>query len=195
MVYPFSTVSMNDKILPYREVSTKEIFDNPDAFLDDILDALLLKYEKDPFPIPREIIIAQKQIQLSHRDTHVVLKKLCKDGYADTIPDIPGFGVKYYITFEGAKFLHDGGYVTARENVRRQSQIERMKNNLLILGSWMAGVGTLLLFCMEAVKYWKLIGLIDIWTAFFLLLCCNIGILLVWLLIRQIKSSRNGEHS
>jgi len=171
----------NENVLTYREVSTKEIFDNPDEFLNDILNALLLEYEQDPFPIPREVVIAQRWIKLSQRDTHIVIKKLCKDGYADFISD----GVeKYYITFEGVKFIHNGGYVTAYKKETQKTRNQNLKDWLIILGSWMAGIGTILLFLVEFLKRLGWILSINLLTVCFLLgsgILCGFAIALIML--------------
>ena len=180
----------NENILTYREVSTKEIFDSPNEFLNDILNALLLEYEQDPFPIPREVVIAQRWIKLSQRDTHIVIKKLCKDGYADFIVDEVE---KYYITFEGVKFIHNGGYVTAYKKETQKTRNQNLKDWLIILGSWMAGIGTILLFLVEFLKRLGWVLSINVLTVCFLLGSGTLLGILVAIMLMESNKVRHRE--
>ena len=151
-----------------KDVSTKEIFDNPYKFLDDTLQALLLESEGNPNPIPREQVFALRNINISFRDREIVLRHLIKDGNVDSImksrneisqmnnafqSDIPNVEC-FFITFNGVKLLHDDGYVKASSDAEKRNRKEARNNLYLILGSWMAGVGTLLLFSVEIAKHY-----------------------------------------
>ncbi len=100
-------------------------------------------------------------------DTSIVLsevfKKLAKDGYLD----IRSEG-HYTTNIEGRYFIVSGGYVqkTIDDNVGRRNQIRN--NNLLIIGSWMAGLGALALVLIEIVKKLGWILSINLMTAWFL---------------------------
>jgi len=114
-------------------------------------------------------------------DTSIVLseviKKLAKDGYLDNRG-----GNHYSTNIEGRYFISNGGYVqkTIDDNVERRNQIRN--NNLLIIGSWMAGIGALALVLIEIVKKlnWVLsINALTAWFLFSLGICTGMLILLI----------------
>ena len=178
----------------FRDMSSKELFCRPNEFLNEALSALLLSADNDPYPIPKEQVISLMGITLSNRDTHIVIRKLVKDGYADPIKDNTGSIEKYYITFEGAKFLQDGGYVANEKFRKSQEKLESVKMNLLIVGSWMAGVGTILLFWVEIAKHYRAllqmgfdwILSIQLMTFLFVSLCAFVAGLLLGVVLWQI---------
>ena len=58
----------------------------------------------------------------------------------------------YYITFDGAKFITNGGYTTAFGKEKYQKRIQNLNNYLLIVGAWIAAFGSLGLLFSEYVK-------------------------------------------
>jgi hypothetical protein len=138
----------NDDILPLVNISTDDIFKDPNDFLDNTLRQLLLETDISPDPQPREVIFMRKGQRLNTRDMHIVIQKLLKDGYAGSLPDKEW----YYITFDGAKLIKDGGYTKASEKAKYQKKIQNLKDYLVIVGAWMAGTGSICLLYFEYVK-------------------------------------------
>ena len=138
----------NNALITYKDVSTTDILKNPNDFLDSTLRQLLLQTEIDPNPLPREVIFSGKGERLSHRDAHIVIQKLLKDGYVGALTDKEW----YYITFDGAKFITNGGYTTAFGKEKYQKRIQNLNNYLLIVGAWIAAFGSLGLLFSEYVK-------------------------------------------
>ena len=185
----------NEDSLSTNVLSSKELFSRPDEFLSAALSSLLLDNDNDPRPIPREIVIANMGIKLNQRDTHIVIKKLIKDGYADEIKGENGQSLgTYYITFEGAKFINDGGYITASQNVRKQNRIAERNEKLLIVGSLTAGLGAILLFSEDFLKHCAVKGyrwlvsteILQFWIL--LALGIAIGIVITVLLNQALKA-------
>ena len=63
---------------------------------------------------------------------------------------------KYTVTFEGIYFWDiNGGYAKTYQNDQKQNRKEAMKNSLLIVGTWLAGLGTSFLFLEDVVKHYR----------------------------------------
>jgi|GEM_PF-2772655 len=139
----------NNALITYKDVSTTDILKNPNDFLDGTLRQLLLQTEIDPNPLPREVIFSGKGERLSHRDAHIVIQKLIKDGYVGSLTDKEW----YYITFDGAKFIKEGGYTKAFFDSIRRTKYEKTKDRVLVAGSLLAAVGT---FSLVVVEIWKI---------------------------------------
>ena len=151
-------------------MSTSDILDNPYTFLDDTIKVLLLENERNPLPLPLDdIFVNLMNVEISSRDMHIVINQLKKDGYVDAIvytkqqtqkDGIPLLADTelYFVTFSGAKLLHEGGYTTFYEKEVRQKKIQNLKDWLIIFGSWMAGIGTVFLFLVEIIKFFVLKG-------------------------------------
>ena len=90
-----------------------------------------------------------------------ILAKLVKDGNLRVVPKINVTidnvfynEVPYYLlTFEGGILKDEGGYSNACVERQNQIKYEKIKDNLLIVGSWIAGIGTLIL---ATVEIWKI---------------------------------------
>ncbi len=77
------------------------------------------------------------------------LKKLEKDGFIERNDQ-----GKLGITFEGLVYIDSGGYKGNIEKETIAYQILDRNNRLLVIGSWLAGIGTVLLFSVEL---WKVL--------------------------------------
>ena len=102
-------------------------------------------------PLPIEMVFTDGNMLLSQRDSLIVITKLYKDGYVDKV-NTTGIDY-YYITFEGMVCIINGGYTSILSDRMSQKKIETLNRNLLTAGSWIAGIGTLLLFFVEI---WKI---------------------------------------
>ena len=59
---------------------------------------------------------------------------------------------KYSIAFEGINILNSGGFSGENNRKMRQRVYEFIKDSLLILAGFLAGIGTILLFSVEVYK-------------------------------------------
>ena len=177
----------NNALIQLVDISTDDIFKDPNEFLDDTLRQLLLETDIDPLPIPREVIFMHKGQRLNTRDAHIVIQKLLKDGHIGVLPDKEW----YYITFDGAKLIKDGGYAKASEKAKYQKKIQNLKDYLVIVGAWMAGIGTLLLFGVDFLKHKGWIFSINLMTAGYLILTgILLGLCIPLLILELIKLKR-----
>lgn len=85
--------------------------------------------------------------------SELILNKLVSDGYLMKHP--PGYDHDMYsITFEGKLLSINGGYKKLKINAALSEKRKNQNEKLLIWGSWLAGIGTILLF---AIEFYKLI--------------------------------------
>ena len=131
-------------------------------------------------------------MQISFRDAHTVLEKLIKDKYVENFLDSTGCQ-RYYITFDGAVFIHNGGYTVSAKDHLLKEKAEFAKTNLMILGSWMAGIGTLLLVCVEMLKHLGWAISINLLTVCFLIFSGVVVGVLISLTISEVKAVRQQE--
>ena len=131
-----------------KNISTHDIFADPNQFLDGVL-AHLLRETQTEHPLPKEVIFMNRGQSLSNRDAHIVMQKLVNDGYVAIIQD----KLWYYITFDGAKFIKEGGYISAYRKEKRKKIAKNVKDYLLIFGSFVAGFGSVGLLYFEYVKH------------------------------------------
>lgn len=176
--------------------------------LDDVLK--IIEASTEDSPIDLEIMLKTRFLSLPNRDVKVIMDKLRKENLIDCV--IPNKNTDdngrqdfvkgreyYFITFEGLMLLQEGGYVgrlirEERENIRVAALEESQKENsnrltyltgILAFCSVAVFVVDVIKLCIEKAHF---LGSIQLWTAFCLLLYCNIAVLILLLLIKQLKS-------
>lgn len=80
-----------------------------------------------------------------------ILEKLISDGYLSRDDS-----ANYRVTFNGEFCYYKGGYEKSIKNETTKKIIQDIKDILLIVGSFTAGIGALLLFFWEIYKHYKL---------------------------------------
>ena len=147
-----------DALLKFIYIS--EEFKNRTIFgLDNIL-GILLPADKilDAFVQDKDFISPCPEIKTS-TELIEALNKLAKDGYLNKPYNADGNGTYFHTTLEGRFFAENGGYANAHEteileNGTQRQNLKRQihRDNLLIGGSWIAGLGTLILALVEIYK-------------------------------------------
>ncbi len=96
-------------------------------------------------------LIAAKFIELNSSEfllwKNLIYQKLIKDKYL-----FDEGGTKYSITFDGKIFCKQGGYANAAEMERQKMKSQNRKDWLMILGTWLAGLGAFFLVGWEIYK-------------------------------------------
>ena len=158
----------------------------------EVLDGVLKHIETSTghSPCALHIIIPQLYPTIQRRDVKVIVDKLYKDGNIDFVTpnkdgvlDAKGINTDnwikdypyYYITFEGVMLLQEGGYVNSYAQNRNQKRYERVRDVFLIIGSWMAGIGSLIVLFAELLKHLGWVLSINLMTASFLMI---VGVLI-----------------
>ena len=90
-----------------------------------------------------------------YQEVTVIINHLEKDGHIEKVIDFQDrMGNPYYeITFSGVIFHAKGGYQFTFEKEQNQKRIGILRENLLITGSWIAGIATGCLAVFECLKY------------------------------------------
>jgi len=87
-------------------------------------------------------------------DIQLIFDKLHKDGYLDKYSHFVTGDPIYSINFNGKFFSRkEGGYAAKAKTEKRRKRIQNLKDWLLIAGSYLAGIGTVLLFAVELLKH------------------------------------------
>jgi len=87
-------------------------------------------------------------------DLRLIFDKLHKDGYLDKAYHSITGDEQFSINFKGKFFSRkEGGYAANAEMEKRRKEIQNLKDWLLIVGSYLAGIGTVLLFVIELLKH------------------------------------------
>ena len=96
---------------------------------------------------------------ISETDLDTVLAILHSDGFIENLngsTGVPssshGTRVQFTISPKGIAFINTDSYFLRNKTTKKQNQIKNLKDNLLIYGSWMAGIGTLMLAVVELYK-------------------------------------------
>jgi len=111
--------------------------------------------------------ISQQVKDRSLSDTHLILNKLIRDGYAEKkigheTSENPTERM-YCITFDGELFIAEKGYrqremdrILARESSLTKNRQDRINQTLLTFGSLAAAIGAISLTLWELYKYYHL---------------------------------------
>jgi len=87
-----------------------------------------------------------------------ILDKLVKEGYVKTKAFVPNTAfdeivvTAYSITFDGEFFINNGGYEMQSKILAKQNSQTKRNELLVILGTWLAGIGALSLTLWEIYK-------------------------------------------
>lgn len=120
------------------------------------------------------------------RDVELIVEYLVERGTVkvDTSVTIPYHGDRYFITWRGRVLIENGGYSKRRTVTEAKEKVADFKNNLMIVGTWLAGIGGVLLVIIEVLKRAKWILSIEAATlTIFLFVGVLIGII-IWQVIR-----------
>lgn len=96
----------------------------------------------------------------------------------------------YSITFKGKVFYNNGGYKSKDEREKRQNRIQKVRDSLLISGTWFAGAAGLLLVVNEVLKNFHWAGTITFWTTVFVFGSGVFSGLIIYLLVMHIAEEK-----
>ena len=115
------------------------------------------------------------------------LKRLQEDGYIETVSvyyaNANSTRGEMQITFNGLVWAAQKGY---QGRLKRDTETETRSRNSYFL-TWILALGSLGILIVEILKYWRWVGSIELWTAFFVLLACNLTGLIIWQLVLYLK--------
>jgi len=161
------------------------------------LDSTLLFFSKyfvdlkngDKFPIyntnkiTARKLICQNNIYLNQDASFsynftAIIDKLVIDGYLKEKKyseiDKESNEIVYEITFDGRCWIEGGGYQRKNEIILSNQKFEKTKENALIYGTWLAGIGTSVVSLIEMGKLFLdkhfYPTLFEFWTLLFLVL-------------------------
>ena len=100
----------------------------------------------------------------------LALEKLAEDKYINRYEFTTEYPdqYRYNITFTGKCFWDiDKGYIATLQTRELEMKQAKAGNGLLIVGSWLAGLGTFLLFLLEIVKKFHWLVSVELWTYVF----------------------------
>jgi len=96
---------------------------------------------------------------ISDANLDTVLAILQSDGFIENLSGstgVPssshGTRVQFTISPKGVAFINTDSYVLRMKSAERQTKVKKLKDNLLICGSWFAGIGTIVLAIIEIYK-------------------------------------------
>jgi hypothetical protein len=132
--------------------------------LDEILWLLEISSAKHSGVHRKQIadLIKSQDIDVPFTLLNEALFKLEKDKFirhepGDVVVNFQKEQTKYYmLTIEGELAKQKNGYAGIIEREKFQKKIQNRKDWLLIVGSYLAGVGTILLFFVEVYKIYHL---------------------------------------
>lgn len=93
----------------------------------------------------------RKKVPIQYSEFIKILNRLSKDGYLEKSIGSNGAN-EYELTFDGQVFQQEGGYTKFFNDAKSENRIKKMKDWLLILGTWLTGIGALALVAWEIIK-------------------------------------------
>ena len=140
-----SAVQKLDTVL--QSLSVESFIDKDELNLYKSLEQILV-----------DLVIVDRSSTLN--DVVMILHKLIKVGYVNRVlkeDDFPLCKEKiYYLTYDGKLCLLEGGYTSLISEKRRQKKKQNYKDLMLIVGSWLAGIGAIALTIWEIYKHYNL---------------------------------------
>ncbi len=136
---------MNDPIKTIDKVLNLLATDvalKPHATVSEIMDQLKRRYP--------ELVLEHAIVDDFGSEVTAMVEKLVKDDYV--MPIDSGSYERYKITFEGKFCNLRGGYGAAIEIAQHEKKIQNLKDFFLIIGTWIAGVGTISLVVWETIS-------------------------------------------
>lgn len=84
----------------------------------------------------------------------------------------PVYGIipHYKLRYKGYVFMENGGYQSAAAETQSRIKYEKLKDRLLIAGSWGAMIGAIGICLIELMKYWKWASSINFFSMAYLLI-------------------------
>jgi|GEM_PF-1813528 len=175
---------------------------------DEIMDMVLCWFALDPDNYKGGLIIPRINVaastvgenivefyfkQLNNVDflinLDLILDQLAIDGYVyKNTRD--SWQPMYSITYQGKKFWKKGGYKANAEIDRKKMRTQIVKDWLLIVGTWAAGIGAIGLCAVEVIKHWKWVISIELATFSFVFLFGVISGLIIYQIIRQLLGKK-----
>lgn len=157
-------------------------YENIDA--DVIMDMVLYWFALDPKDYKGGMVIPRIRVPAETVGTNIVdyyfkqlnnvdflinldliLDQLAIDCFLFKHTDT-GWRPTYSITYRGKRFSRDGGYAALNEKEKGRKRTQRLKESLLISGTWFAGVTGVLLVTNELLKNFHWTGTINFWMTF-----------------------------
>jgi hypothetical protein len=103
--------------------------------------------------------IKENLAYISEQDLDTIFAILYSDSFIENLrgsTGVPssshGTRVQFTISPTGVAFINTNSYFFRKKKIEKQNKIKGLKDNFLIYGSWMAGIGTLALALVEIYK-------------------------------------------
>ncbi|MEO6836807.1 MAG: hypothetical protein ABI185_00360 [Ginsengibacter sp.] len=130
---------------------------DPIKVLDDTLNRLLLLKNDTPLTL-KELHKLFSDENLNVEDFKAIINKLERDHYLDSsfYQNNPINLKLYRISFEGILLVKNNGYQSIFNIQANQKKTQNRKDWLMIAGTWIAGIGALVLTAWEIYKHYCL---------------------------------------
>ncbi len=176
-------------------VDTSELLKNQDYYLDLVLRTLLAVTERAQFH--KDAIFQNAGLSLTERNSYIIIQKLILDGYvAEATVMLDGSPVgtyQYYITLNGAQFVHRGGYTKETERLRAKNLRATTQTLALGVGSVLAGLYGLFEMMKALLKHYKILPDVFSISAMALICVFLVGGILTTILYLLLKETRKKQ--